>query len=132
MDQQPQPGDGPVAPDSFRWHGRLIDGLRPKAWGVVSACWESDSGAVSWEQLAEDVWRDHVLAEQYDHERLQSAVRDANAFFRRAGLPWHLSVKSGFAKLRNSDSARKLPEAVSHNSDRRTKLCKRPSAQPTT
>lgn len=86
--------DGPFGIGSFRWRGNEHPGPTPRAQKLLDRVWPADDRSCSLDDAIEAVFGDEhpdVLPD----EPLSGPRKDANAFFRAAGIPLAVKVSGG-------------------------------------
>ena len=88
--------NGPIAPDAFRWHGKLYEGMRPTAWRLVRHLWDAPNNAAGIDALAFPVFELHdpPLRHQY-----APAATRANKFFIWHALPFTVRSRNRCLQL---------------------------------
>lgn len=49
--------DGPIAPDKFRYNGKLIKDITKQSWWILKTVWESPNCTATKRQLLAEVWK---------------------------------------------------------------------------
>lgn len=91
-DNEPS-GDGPVAPDTFRFRNDLFGGLAPRLRKALEACWKKRTRTASCDDLAETVWGDREDSVSASPAAMATLRRDLNRFFRQHKISYHARVK---------------------------------------
>ena len=85
--------DGPVAPNAFRWNGKLFEGLQEVPWRLVDALWIAKNQTLPIDtELGRLVWFDH--AEVPGDDQIGGARNKANRFFLQHSVPLAVSKSS--------------------------------------
>ena len=90
---KPPVGDGPIAPDGFRWNGKEYRGLSKKPFFALRFLWDLPCRCAEFPDLAEPVWQDHEFTP--DRSNAGTIRRELNKFFEDNHLPWISKVSNG-------------------------------------
>jgi hypothetical protein len=94
-DEQERPADdsedAPVAPDGFRYCGKVYSPLARGPFRALSVVWESENRCVNREDLAEAIYGDRE--EELEENTLRGLRSELNGFFRAHHVPYKATVR---------------------------------------